>query len=147
MQWSLTTSAGGEVGVGLKPGGHSGGMHLLDQKSSRALSVTCGTAKLQHCVVRALSSFSPCILFSSFFLFVRVQLSLFSPSTPTHPCLPPLNLPALALSICLLYMFLDDPSPIFPHYSSVPSFPLVTVSLFFISMSLVMICLLLCFVH
>ena len=42
-------------------------------------------------------------------------------------------------------MFLDGPSPIFVHYSSSPS-PLVTVSLFFISMPLFIFCFLLGFV-
>ena len=42
--------------------------------------------------------------------------------------LPPLNLPSLALSMCPLYMFLDGPSSIFPHYPS-PSSPLDTASL------------------
>ena len=44
-----------------------------------------------------------------------------------------------------LYMFLENPSLSFPHYPP-PSTPLVTVSIFFISMSLVIFCLLVCFV-
>ena len=82
------------------------------------------------------------------FIVVQVQLSLFSPTMspcPTHPLLQPLNLPPLALSMCSLHMFLGGPSPIFSHYPSLPS-PLVTVSLFFISMALVIFCLLVCFV-
>ena len=83
-----------------------------------------------------------CSLF--FVVVVQVQLSPFSPHhSPTHPCLPPLNLPTLALSVCPLYMFLDGLSPVFPHYPS-PHSPLVTVSLFFISMSLVIFCFLVC---
>ena len=60
---------------------------------------------------------------------------------PTHPHLPTLNLPPLALSMCPSYMFLDGPSPIIPNYPSPPS-SLLTVSLFIISMSLVVFCLL-----
>ena len=40
--------------------------------------------------------------------------------------------PSLSLSLCPLYMFLDDPSPSFHHYSPPPTH-LVTVSLSFIS--------------
>ena len=84
-----------------------------------------------------------------FYCFSSTVVSIFFPlhsPCPTHPHLPPLILPPLALSICPLYMFLDDPSPIFPHYHPPPSHPLVTVSLFFISMSLVLFYLLVSFV-
>ena len=64
---------------------------------------------------------------------------------PSHPHLPPSNLPPSALSICPLYMFLNGPSPIIPHYPSLPS-SLVTISLFFISMTLVVFCLFVCFI-
>ena len=53
--------------------------------------------------------------------------------------------PPLALCMGPSYMFLEDPSPSFPCYSPSPS-PLVTVSLFCISMSLALFCLLVCFV-
>ena len=85
---------------------------------------------------------SSCFFF--FFYVVQVQLSPFS-----HHQFPyiihPQSIHTLALSMGPLYMFLDDPSPSFPHYPSLPS-PLVTVSLFFISMSLVIFYLLVCFV-
>ena len=72
--------------------------------------------------------------FSFFFLIiVQVQLSPFSPHhapCPTHPRLPPWNLPPLSSSMYPLYMFPDGTSPLFPHYPSPLSF-LVTVSLFF----------------
>ena len=64
---------------------------------------------------------------------------------PTYPCLPPSNLPPLALSMSPLYIILYDPFPSFLCYLPPPT-PLVTVSLFFISMSLVIFCLLVCFV-
>ena len=46
-------------GVGLKPGGCSGGTCPVEWKSSRALRVTCGTATLTSGVARALNSYSP----------------------------------------------------------------------------------------
>lgn len=52
-------SPGGEVGVGFELGGHSGGTHLVNWKSGRALSETSGTAKLKCWVVGALSSYPP----------------------------------------------------------------------------------------
>ena len=54
---------------------------------------------------------------------------------PTHLHLPPLILPHLTLFTCPLHMFLDDPSPCFTHYPP-PASSLVTVSSFFIPMSL-----------
>ena len=82
------------------------------------------------------------------FIVVQIQLSPF-PATrfprPTHPHLPPSVPPSLALSLFPLYVFLGDLFPSFPHYLSPPS-PLVTVSLFFISMFQVVFCLLVCFV-
>ena len=77
------------------------------------------------------------------FVIVQVQLSPFSSHQASlpHPSPPPiLYLPPLAKSICSLHMFLDA-FPLFP-----PSSPLVTLSLSFISVSLVMFCLLVCFV-
>lgn len=50
---SLVGPAGGQVGVGLKPGGHSGSIILVEWKSGRALRVLCGTARLECWVVRA----------------------------------------------------------------------------------------------
>ena len=67
---------------------------------------------------------------------------------PTHSHFPPPTLnpsPPLTLSMGPLYMFLYDPAPSFPHNPS-PLSLLVTASLFFISMSLVTFCLLICFV-
>ena len=83
-----------------------------------------------------------------FFWIVQVQLSPFSPhrSPPPHlslpPTLPPTHFGFLHVSFIL---FLGDPSSIFPHYPSPPT-PLVTVSLFFISVSLVIFCVLVSFV-
>ena len=84
----------------------------------------------------------------SFFIYVQVQLSPLSHTT--HACLSnPLHHPRsypLVFSLCPLCMFIDDPSPILLHYYT-PPILLVTLSLFFISMSLVMFCLLVCLVH
>ena len=79
------------------------------------------------------------------FKYSCLHLHLTMVPHPTHPYLPPSNLPPLILSMGPLDMFLDGPSPIFPHYPS-PCSPLVTVSLFSISMFLVIFCLLICFV-
>ena len=88
------------------------------------------------------------ILFCFNFIVVQVQLSHFPTTTfssPIHLHLHPQSYPLLALSFGPLYMFLDNPSPFFPCYLPPPP-PLVTVSLFFISMSLVIFCLFVCFV-
>ena len=90
-----------------------------------------------HCPMYNVS----CILFY-FLTVVQVKLSPFSPHhCPTHLRLPLSNPPPLALSMCPLYMFFDGPSPISPPSSFFLS-PLVTGRLFFISMSLVIFCLL-----
>ena len=85
----------------------------------------------------------------SFFFLLLFKYSYlhFSPSTFSTPPIPtsqPQSYPTMALSRGPFHTFLDDPSPSFPHY--LPSlFPLVIVSLFFISMSLVIFWLLICF--
>ena len=88
-------------------------------------------------------------LYIFIFIVVQVQLSSFCPHhfPWLHPCPPPTpdSTPPLALSMGPLYMFLDDPSSFVTRYPS-PSFPLVTISLFFISMSLVIFYLLVWFV-
>ena len=59
-------------------------------------------------------------LFIYLFTVVQVQLSPFSwpPLSPTSttPTSHPTSYPSLALSMGLIYMFLDDPSSSFPHY-------------------------------
>ena len=86
--------------------------------------------------------------FFFFYCYSSTVVSIFSPYAcpprPTHPHLLPSNLPTLALSMCL-YVFLDGTSLIIPYYPSPPS-SLVTVSLLFISVSLIVFCLLVCFV-
>ena len=64
-----------------------------------------------------------CFLKISFYYSSSTVVSIFTPPAPcpTHPHLPPSNLPPLALSMCPLYMFLGGPSPIFPHYPSPPN--------------------------
>ena len=55
-----------------------------------------------------------------FFLYCCSSTVVSNFLTPTphspHPHLRPSILPTLALSMCPLYMFLDDPFPSFPHY-------------------------------
>ena len=56
----------------------------------------------------------------NFFLVVQVQLSPFSSHHsphPTHPHPHPRSYSPLTLSMCPLYMFLDDTSPISPPLS------------------------------
>ena len=96
--------------------------------------------KLVDCTFFTLKTFFYCCL--------STVVSIFPPPCrlfPSPPCLQPSNLPTLALSICLLYIFLEGSSPTIPHYLS-PLSRLVTGSLFVISMSLVIFCLLVCFV-
>ena len=88
------------------------------------------------------------IFFITFYCSNTV-VSIFPPllsSTPLTLTSHSQYYPSLALSVGPLYMLLDDPFHSFPHHLSLPS-PLVTVSLFFISMFLVIVCLLVCFVN
>lgn len=56
---SMVASADREAGIGLKPDGWSGGIHLVEWRSTRAPSEPCVTAK-HHCwVVEALSFYRP----------------------------------------------------------------------------------------
>ena len=89
-------------------------------------------------------------------------VSIFSPplpSTPAIPTSPPQSYTPSALSMGPLYMFLDNPSYFSPHYPLLAPLWLLSVcsffffntsknlvSLFLISMSLVIFCLLVCFV-
>ena len=79
----------------------------------------------------------------SFFIVVQVQLSAFSThnSLPVYPSPPPTLDPIPFGSVQVFFICVHWwPFPKFPHYSSPPS-PLVTDSLFFVSMSLVIFCL------
>ena len=67
---------------------------------------------------------------------------LLSPALPTTTSHIQSSSHPVSLSMGPLYTFLDNPSPSLPRYLSHPSFQLV--SLFFISMSLVIFCLLIC---
>ena len=91
-----------------------------------------------------------------FFTFLNLNLNLFSycrsgtivsiltppcSSHPTHPHLPPLNLPRLALSMCPSYMFLDGPSPVIPYYPLPAPLWLLTVGSLFKCLWLYFACL------
>ena len=99
--------------------------------------------------VEAMDSTDHFVFVFVLFIFYFICLLLFKYSClnfpPTiPPALPiptsyPRSYPALTLSMSPLSMFLDDPSPFSPL--SLLTSPLVTVSLFFISMSLVISCL------
>ena len=86
-------------------------------------------------------------IFFTFFIVVQVQLSPFSPHhcPPPQPSPPPiLNPTPIWLCPCVFYTCsFTTPSP--PPLSP-PTSTLVTVNLFLISTSLVMLCLLVCFV-
>ena len=94
------------------------------------------------------------LFFIMLFIFsvVQLQLSLYppyysplpyrSPTSDSHSSLSP---NPLSVSMGPLYMFLDLTLPLLCPVIPLPS-PLLTVSLFFISMSLVLFSLLLCFV-
>ena len=80
------------------------------------------------------------IFLNIFVIVVQVQLSPFSPHHYPHLMLDPTPIwpcPCVLYTCSLMTFFL--------HYPPSPS-PLVTVSLFLISMSLVIFCLLVCFV-
>ena len=75
-------------------------------------------------------------------------VSIFSPITLPALATPTSHsqsFPQSSLSMGPSYTFLDLSFPSFPHYLSPPT-PLVTVSLFLTSMSLVLFCSLVCFV-
>ena len=87
-------------------------------------------------------------VFVTFLLLFHYSCFHFNPTMPACPAhlhLTSSNLPPLALSMCPFYMFFDGPSPIVPYYPSLLS-SLVAVSLFLISLSLIVFCFLLCLV-
>ena len=86
-------------------------------------------------------------LFPFFKLMFTYSCLHFPPMTPPTPAIPtshPWPYSPLALSMCPFYMLLDKPSSVISYYPS-PLSSMVTVSLFFISMSLVEFCLLVFF--
>ena len=85
--------------------------------------------------------------FKIFYYCSSAIVSIFSPPLcPSHPPLPPTLHPTTFGFVHMSIVHVPhDPSPFLLNYSSHPS-PVFTVSLFFISMSLV-IFYLLCFVH
>ena len=96
-----------------------------------------------------------CLSLSSSFLFFQIILLLFNysrlhlppttaPYNPSHPHLHPLLPPLLGFVHVSFIVVPENLSP-FPPLSP-PTSPLVTVRLFLISMSLVILCLFVCFV-
>ena len=86
--------------------------------------------------------------FPHFLLLFKYNCLHFLPTTPLQPQLAPLpTLDPTPVWFCpsVLYTCSRKPCPLFPPLSP-PTSPLVTVSLFLISMSLVIFCLLICFV-
>ena len=81
-------------------------------------------------------------------LLVGPIFSLLPSSTQPTPCLPlPQSFPTLLfMSVGHSYMFLTSTFPCFHHYPPLAC-PLVTFSLFHVSMPLVLFCLLVYFVH
>ena len=87
------------------------------------------------------------VSFFNIFLLFKYSFLPFPPTSPhypSHPHLPPLFPPPLLLSMCPLQFFLKTLHPL-PLWSP-PLSPLVTVSLFSISVPLVKFCLLVRFV-
>ena len=93
-----------------------------------------------------LSSFFPLKKILLLFSYSCPHLSHMALPCPTHPSTSPFNPhPIVFVHGSSIHVPGLDPSPSFPNCLSSPS-PLVTVSLFFISMSLFLFCLLVCFV-
>ena len=83
------------------------------------------------------------IFLTFFYCCSSTVVSIFSPplsTTPPTATSHPQSYPTLALSMDLLYIILDDLHLLRSYYPPLPS-PVVTVSLVFISMSLVLFCL------
>ena len=98
---------------------------------------------LRHLTARTVRLKVGCFLFFLIFIVVQLQLYAFSPhpSTPPHPSRTPLPSPPplspLILSMCLYSSSCKPLSPLSPPHS-----PVAIVTLFLISMSLVIFCLL-----
>ena len=118
-----------------------------DQETAQVPISTCIDSKVGvHLCNRILCSHKNAAIKNLLFIILLFKYSClhFHPTMtpdPTHPHLLHSNPPPLALSMCLSYVFLDG----LPYYPFPLSF-LGTVSLFFISMSLVVFCLLVCFI-
>ena len=119
--------------------------------------LTCSYDVLCYCLCGNFFLFFDNIFIIYLFIYLSLNIFLllfnysclhFLPTPPTHPSqthLLPLPPPSpLVLSMCPLYVVLEDPYLIFRHYPS-PLSPLVTISLFFISISLLVFYLLVCF--
>ena len=100
-----------------------------------------------HCKKEEMKYFEVFHVVNFFYCCSSIVVSIFFsplPSTPAIPTSHPWSYFPLVLSMCPSYMFLKT-LPLFPP-SSPPTSPLVTISLFLFSLSLVIFCFLLCFV-
>ena len=92
----------------------------------------------QFCFLKV--SFFGFVLFFNYFTSVQLQLSSFTPTPAITTSLPCFNLPPWFCPCVLYRCSWKLSSPLSPPHS-----PLVTVRLFLISVSLVIFCLLVCF--
>ena len=83
----------------------------------------------------------------SLFNYSCPDFSLITFPHPVQPTLPQSIPTLLSMYMCPLYMFFNQSLPLLSHHYPSPHSPLVTVSLFFIFMSLVSFCLFVNFVH
>ena len=108
--------------------------------------------RLPHCLAHTLLFFFgggvvSCLscIFLLLFKYSCLHFPPTTPPNPRHPHLPPSIVPPFGVAHVSFIHVPDNPSPPFPPLSP-PTSPLATVSLFLISMSLVIVCLLCCFV-
>ena len=124
------------------------GPHFLKNKQSYVYMHTKNSEIINtKILIKVLDIYFPNLYLIIFYCCLNTVVSIFPPPfSPTPPTSTshPQSYPPLALSMGPLCMFLDGPSPSLP--CSPTPLPLGIVNLFFISMSLVIFCLLVCFV-
>lgn len=91
--WSLAVSSSGKMGVGLRPGGGNESTCRVEWKSDRALSLTRGTAQLEHWVTGAellqpTRGGGPTLIGVQVESYPSVQTCGFGPSGPLPRMLP-----------------------------------------------------------